>query len=122
MSTRQRKHKARLASPTRVKMVAAPSPVNFAKPPEDGGGPSFSALAYSGDVVSRNTANPKLEFDYILDLAGMKQGRNGKANLGHKRDQRVGHLTGFQNDGKQVNVEGLLSAETPHRDEVAKSA
>lgn len=122
MSQRQPKHKARLASPTRVKMIAAPAPVNFAKPTEEGGIPTFSALAYSGDIVSRNTATPKLEFDYILDLAGMKQGRNGKANLGHKRDQRVGHLTDFQNDGKQVNVEGLLSAETPHRDEVAKSA
>jgi phage major head subunit gpT-like protein len=115
-------HKARLAAAKTV-MVAPAAPVTVtAAAPESNGPPSFSAVAYSGSVVSRNTVTPKPEHDYIIDLAGMTQGRNGKANLDHKATQRVGHLTDYQNDGSQVIVAGALSAETEHKRTVASSA
>lgn len=84
--------------------------------------PKFHSVAYSGDRVNGATATPKLQHDYIIDLAGMTAGKNVKANLDHKVNQRVGHVTEFSNDGKQVIVSGLLSAATTHRDEVASSA
>lgn len=84
--------------------------------------PSFAGVAYSGGIVSRATLSKALDADYIIDLTGFSTGKKVKVNLDHKSTQRVGHLTEAQNDGKQVSVTGLLSAETPYRDEVAKSA
>ncbi len=84
--------------------------------------PSFAGVAYSGGIVSRKTLSVPLDADYIIDLSAFSTGKNVKANLDHKSTQRVGHLAEASNDGKQVSVSGLLSAETPYRDEVAKSA
>lgn len=119
----QRQHKARLSKAS-VKMVAQNAPVTISAGEGDHSGPpSFEAVAYDGSKpVPGYTATPKLDAPYVINLAGMKQGRGPKANLDHKSAQRVGHLTAFDNDGKQVKVGGLLSASTPHRDEVAKSA
>lgn len=80
------------------------------------------APAYSGAPVPGYTAEPPLDFDYVVDLAGMKPGRNMVCNLDHRRAQRVGHVADFANDGRQINVSGLLSCETPWRDEVRDSA
>lgn len=85
------------------------------------GPPSFSSLAYSGDVVPGYTATPPLPHDYIVDLGGMEIGKGAKANLDHKTSQRVGHVTHAENDQKQLRVDGLLSAATTFRDEVINS-
>lgn len=89
---------------------------------EGKGSPSFSGVAYSGGLVPSHTLNQRIATPtYVIDLAGMTQGRNVKANLDHKRTQRVGHLTEYDNDGKRLAVTGLLSAATEHRDLVANS-
>lgn len=118
---------ARLSKPTTAQLasISGAVTVKAAAPAADGiaaGPPSLESLAYSGDVVSRSTLSKPLDHDYIIDLAGMKAGKNIKVNLDHKANQRVGHITEVANDGKQVVVTGLLSAATPHRDEVANSA
>ena len=125
MRRNYRTHKAQLAAPLTARMVAELAPVTINAGIPDGanhGPPTFSALAYSGDPVSGATATPKLVSDFVLDLSGMTKSKNPKANLDHKSNQRVGHITEFVNDGKQINVVGALSAATVHRDEVAKSA
>lgn len=123
--SQRKQYKSRLAKATTVKMVAALAPVSIKAGAAEGehvGPPTFEAVAYSGDPVSGATAKPRLDADYVIDLAGMTQAKNPKANLDHKANQRVGHLTAFDNDGKQLRVAGALSAATVHRDEVAKSA
>lgn len=120
-----KQHKARLAAHHTVKMVAASGPVTIKAGAVEGdntGPSSFEAVAYAGDRVPGRTLNPPIKGDYIIDLSGMAQGKKPKANLDHKPTQRVGHLTDFQNDGKQVEVKGVLSAATSFRDEVLKSA
>jgi hypothetical protein len=116
-------HKGKLSS-TSAKMISQSAPVTIkAGEGEASGPPTFEAVAYDGSApVPGYTANPKLDAPYVLNLAGMTQGRGPKANLEHKGSQRVGHLTGFDNDGKQVKVAGALSAATSYRDEVANSA
>lgn len=89
---------------------------------DEQGPPKFTALAYSGAVVPKHTATPPLTHDYIFDLTGMKPGRNVVTNLDHNPKHRTGHVTEFNNDGKQLQVAGLLSASTQYRDEVANSA
>lgn len=85
--------------------------------------PTFHAApAYSGGLVSGGTLEPPSKLPYVIDLAGMGSAKSPKANLGHKRDQRVGHVTNQGNDGQQLVLDGVLSAETPYRDEVAGSA
>lgn len=121
---RQRKpYKAKLAKQTTATLVADTGAVVIkAGDTESKGPPTFEGVGYSGAVVNRSSLNQPLDADYIIDLAGMKQGRGAKANLGHKRDHRVGHLTDTKNDGIQLWVAGVLSAENEHRDQVAKSA
>lgn len=116
-------HKAKLAASS-AKMVTQAAPVEIkAGEGENPGPPSFSSIAYDGTKpVPGYTASPRLDAPYVLNLAGMKQGRSPKANLDHKANQRVGHLTDFVNDGSKVSVSGVLSAASPHRDEVAQSA
>ncbi len=107
--------KAQLASinaPVTVKASAAETP----------GPATFESVAYSGDIVPRSTLSKPLEHDYIIELSGMTSAKNVKANLDHKTSQRVGHVTDYQNDGSKVVLAGVLSAKTPHRDEVAESA
>lgn len=120
----RRQRKARLAAVT-TKMARIAAPITVKAGAVDGeakGPPSFESVAYTGDRVSGATATPRLEHDYIIDLAGMTQGKNAKVNLDHKPHQRVGHLTDFANDGKQVTVAGLLSAATPEQKTVSESA
>lgn len=113
--------KARLSA-AKATMIAPAAPVTVNAAAGGDTPPTFSAVAYSGSVVSRSTVKPQPESDYIIDLAGMTQGRNGKANLDHNSNQRVGHLTDYANDGKQVVVTGALSADTEHKRTVANSA
>jgi len=82
----------------------------------------FQAIAYSGQTVSRLTSKPMLKHDYVLDLKGMSVDRSVIGNLDHKADQRTGHADNVQIDGKQVLIEGVLSASTPHRDQVVQSS
>lgn len=80
------------------------------------------APVYSGAPVPGYTSSPALDFDYVVDLAGMKPGRNMVCNLDHNSRQRVGHVVDFDNDKKQINCAGLLSCETEYRDEVVGSS
>lgn len=121
--SQRKSHKARMAKAT-AKMVTASAPVTItASEGENSGPPTFEAVAYDGTKpVPGYTATPKLDAPYVLNLSGTVQGRSPKVNLDHKTTQRVGHLTEFANDGKQIKVAGALSAATSHRDEVANSA
>lgn len=119
-------YKARL-SVTTAKMVSESSPATItpaalAAEGADQLPPSFEAVAYSGGVVPGHTLTPRIQGNYVIDLAGMGSARTMKANLDHKPNQRVGHLTEFDNDKTRVKVAGSLSAATQYRDEVAKSA
>ena len=116
-------HKARLSAAT-ARMVSEAAPVTITASADGGelSPPSFEAVAYSGGVVPGHTLTPRINGNYVIDLAGMGSARTMKANLDHKPAQRVGHLTEFDNDKTRIKVAGLLSAATPHRDEVAKSA
>lgn len=117
-----RQRKARLAAvTTKMSRIAAPITVKLSADGADSP-PSFESMAYAGDVVPAHTVTPRLDQPYIIDLAGMTQGKNAKVNLDHKASQRVGHITGFANDGKQITVSGLLSAATPEQETVSKSA
>ena len=107
-------HKATLSVPVTVKAGAGEG--------ETKGPPTFEAIAYSGAPVRGYTATPRMDADYVIDLAGMTKARNPKANLDHKANQRVGHITDFGNDGKQLTLGGALSAATTYRNEVAESA
>ncbi len=119
-----KQYKAKLSSNT-AKLIADAGAVTIkagATEGESKGPPTFEGVAYSGGIVNRSTLSQKLDADYIIDLSGMSSGRNVKANLDHKATQRVGHLTGVNNDKTQVAVSGVLSAATSYRDEVANSA
>ena len=117
--------KARLAD-HKAKLVACTAPVEIKMEAAGDGGvvkpATFSALAYSGGRVPGYTATPAMPHDYVIDLAGTKKARTNHANLEHKSDQRVGHLTSINNDGKSLAIEGVFSAATKFRDEVVNSA
>lgn len=122
---RNRRYFAKLNAAQTVKLVAETGAVTIKASAGEGDAktpPTFSGVAYSGGIVSRSTLSQKLDADYIIDLSGMTYSKGAKANLDHKSNQRVGHLTDVQNNGKQVEVQGVLSAATPYRDEVAASA
>jgi phage major head subunit gpT-like protein len=118
--------KARLSKPQTAKLIADAGAVVIKAGAGEGdakGPATFGGIAYSGGVAPRHTlSGANLDADYIIDLSGMKPGRGVKANLDHKPTQRVGHVTTINNDGKQVAVEGILSAQTEYRDQVASSA
>ncbi len=82
---------------------------------------TFQSVAYSGGLVPGYTADPPLPAPYIIDLSGTTATRSPKANLDHKNNQRVGHITDVENTGEHLLVAGVLSAATTHRDEVVKS-
>lgn len=82
---------------------------------------TFAAVGYSGGIVPGHTTAPRLAHPYVIDLAGTTKARNNYANLDHKSDQRVGHLTKVDNNGARLYIEGTLSAATKYRDEVAQS-
>jgi hypothetical protein len=120
---RARKITARLSAVTAQFAAAEGECTVKAAEGESKGPPTYSGVLYSGGIIPRHTLRGiKLDADYVIDLAGMKEGRGVKANLDHDRKQRVGHNEKFDNDGKRLYVEGVLSAETPYRDQVAKSA
>lgn len=118
-----RRIKAKLSASTSVKLHLPSQPVKIEAADPEGNKPArFESLAYSGGVVSRYTATPALDVDYVINLAGMKNGRSPKANLDHKTSQRVGHVSEYANDGKELKLGGVFSAATAHRDEVVQSA
>lgn len=105
-----------------AKLVSDPGAIVVNATAEGEAAPGFEGIAYSGGIVSRSTLSVPIDADYVIDLADFSTGRSVKVNLDHKTNQRVGHLTEATTDGKQLTVKGLLSAATPHRDEVALSA
>jgi hypothetical protein len=123
---RKQSHKARLSKPQTAQLANINTPIAFAELAEgeaEGGPKKFSARpAYSGDKVPGGTLNPPIKHDYVIDLAGMTVAKSPKANLDHKNAQRVGHVTTVDNDHKTLGLDGLLSADTPHRAEVQNSA
>lgn len=126
MKTIRSSYKAKLSQSAKVQMAKLRAPVTITASAAEGdkpaGPPTFAALAYSGAPVPAYSLSKPLDADYIINLAGMSPAKNMRANLDHKSTQRVGHLTDYQNDGKQVQVVGALSAATPYREEVAGSA
>lgn len=119
---KNRNYRVNLSQQHTTKLVQLRAPVSITASAEGEGGPkAFAATAYSGGLVPGYTSSPPMPHPYVIDLSGMSNSRNVIANLDHEAHQRVGHLTAIENDKKQLHVEGLLSAATPYRDEVANS-
>lgn len=112
-------------SSVKAKLVSLTAPVEIAAELADSEGKlkpaTFAAKAYTGVVVPGSTAAPRLPHDYVIDLAGTKVAKSNFANLDHKSEQRVGHLTKVENNGRELYIEGVLSAATKYRDEVLQS-
>lgn len=111
-------HKATLiacASPAEIQVEAADAQGNVNGPAK------FSSVAYSGGKVPGYTATPRLPHDFVIELSTTKAVKSPKANLDHKTTQRVGQVNNTDNDGKQLSVQGTLSAATNYRDEVLNS-
>lgn len=106
-----------------VHVVGGPLTIQATKG-EDGQpqAPTFTATAYSGGKVPQYTVQPALDAPIVIDLSGMSTVRNVVANLDHDKKHRVGHATDVVNDKKTLTVNGVLSAATQYRDEVALSA
>lgn len=111
-----------MSIPRSAKLTLCCVPVTLKAADEGTDGPvTFEALAYSGGVMSRHTLTPKLPHDIVVNLEGQSLARKALANLSHDTKKRVGHLTSYQNDKRQVMVAGALSAATAYRDEVLAS-
>jgi hypothetical protein len=80
------------------------------------------APAYSGGVIPGYTLSPPSHDGYVIDLASMTQ-RNDRivANLDHRPEARVGHITQVVNDGRQLTLLGVVSARTQHAREFVQS-
>lgn len=78
----------------------------------------FDVVAYTGAEMTVEG----YDLPIVVDLATAKNGKSVVANLDHKREQRVGHVTETRNDGKQLEFAGAASASTAYRDEVVNSA
>lgn len=118
--------KARLAQTYAAKGALVGEQVEIMAQAGDDGQPTgpkrFAGVAYTGGMIPGYTATPKLPYPYVIDLAGTTKSRTNHANLDHKSTQRVGHLTNVEIGAKEIRVEGLLSAATKFRDEVADGA
>lgn len=82
----------------------------------------FTVLAYTGGVLPgalRDDHGNRM--DAVLDLATLRQRSNLVANLDHHQLRRVGTVDEVVNDGRQLTLNGALSASTPWRDEVLDS-
>lgn len=84
---------------------------------KSGGPPSFTVVAYTGGLLRI----AGWDLPVVVDLAGLQPGKSLIANLDHNSRQRVGHVTEYDNDGRRLKLAGLLSAVTPHRNEVLES-
>jgi hypothetical protein len=111
-----------MSTPRKATMKSVQVPVHVKAAAGEDGPPTFEAVAYSGGLIPGYTATPRFDHDYVIDLSGMTQGRGPKVNLSHDSEKRVGHETSFANSGKELVVTGVLSAVTPHQEEVATSA
>jgi hypothetical protein len=82
--------------------------------------PKISMNAYNGGKM-----NP-MGFSgtpVVIDLAGMSIPSNSiPIRLEHSRDQGVGHLNSFTNDGKTLMCSGLISRDTVYAADVVNSA
>lgn len=121
-----KKTKAKLSA-TKAQLIASTAPVEIkaAASAEEGrvqGPPTFSSLAYTGGAIPGYTATPRMPHPYVIDLASTKPAKNVHANLDHKPQQRVGHITDTRIDGKSISVDGVLSAATKYRDEIAQGS
>lgn len=77
--------------------------------------------AYSGGALPGETA--RLPLPVVIDLATL-QPRNDRliATLDHDPEKRVGHVEAIDNDGKQLVLQGVVSASSSAADEVVASA
>jgi hypothetical protein len=78
----------------------------------------FSSVAYTGGAL----VVAGFPLPVVVDLKGVTTAKTIIANLDHVATQRVGQVTEIANDGKSLKLNGTLSASTPSRDEVIKSA
>lgn len=114
-----RKRRTIHASAKQARIVAMSADVTITAAEGEAKGPAtFDVLAYNGGALEVSA------FDHpvVVDLAGLQPRKTMVANLDHKDSQRVGNVTGFNNDGKQLRVNGIASAATAFRDEVIASA
>ena len=68
--------------------------------------PTFKSKIYTGGALQVS----RWDYPVVVDLKGMKAAKSVIANMDHDRTQRVGHVTAVNNDGKKVEVEGIVSA------------
>jgi len=80
--------------------------------------PTFDATAYTGGEL----IVAAYDLPIVIDLAGLEEGPVINANLDHDRSKRTGQGTETINNGKQLQIKGMLNAATPYRDEVVNSS
>lgn len=82
------------------------------------GPPEFDVMAYTG--VPMEIAGYDLPL--VVDLEGISFGKSLVANLDHKPDKRVGHVTSKEVTADGIHFKGVASARTDARREVVESA
>jgi hypothetical protein len=80
--------------------------------------PRFEVLAYSGGALEV----AKYHLPVVIDLTGLSHRKNLRANLGHDRALRVGHVDAVKNSGRTLVLLGAISAATAAAKEVSESA
>lgn len=106
-----------IAKPERLVAMSAPVEIAAAEP-EVRGPRKFSVSAYTGGAMNLEG----WDLPVVVDLSGLEPGKSLVANLDHKTAQRVGHVTGKTNDGKSLQLSGVVSAATAFAKEVVESA
>lgn len=81
--------------------------------------PTFEMLAYTGGMLHF----PQFDRPVVVDLATLKaSGEVIPALRDHKLDQEVGHIPTIQNDGRSLQVAGVLSSTSDHQRRVVEAA
>lgn len=79
---------------------------------------TFDVLAYTGVPMEVDG----YDLPVAIELSSARFAKSIRSNLDHKTNQRVGHVTKHENDGRQLTFAGVASAATSYRDEVVNSA
>jgi hypothetical protein len=96
------------ASAPAIKAIALVADVEILAGATEGekkGPPSFKVHAYSGGALKV----AGYDLPIVIDLKGMTTARSITANLHHDSKQIVSHITEKQNDGRSVQLGGVVS-------------
>ena len=83
---------------------------------------TFEIVAYNGGVLATPAYMQKFGMPVVIDLAGLEPATSVTANMDHDQAQRVGHVTGTRNDGRQLILAGIVSGTGAAAAEVVANA